>query len=388
MRKILFLFLFFCVNQMTAQEAVLLQIEENNTLLSSLRHQADAEKISNKTGIYLENPEVEYGYAWGNSRETGNKIDFSVMQNFDFPTAYHHLKKLTDSQNEQVDLKYRIERKNILLEAQTIYIQLIYQNALSEQLKRQYDLTTQIAEAYQKRFDKGDANALDVNKAQFDLLNAKKDYYASLIDEDYFLMELQRLNGGKAIIFTEKQFPKDFLPSDFEQWYAEQMKKNLFLESYQREIKISKTNEKLQRSKNLPKFMAGYATEKVLTEQFQGVVVGVSIPLWENKNTIKQIKAQTLAFEQSKYDADMQNYSQTKALYRKAVSLKEIIDDFERFQVSDNTIILLQKALDAGEISLIDFITELGIYYDLVESRLEIEKDFYITLAELKQWEL
>ena len=43
-------------------ERALKSIEENNTSLKALRKQADAEKISNKTDIFLSGPEVEFNY--------------------------------------------------------------------------------------------------------------------------------------------------------------------------------------------------------------------------------------------------------------------------------------------------------------------------------------
>jgi type II secretory pathway pseudopilin PulG len=45
--------------------AVLQQIEENNTSLAALRQQVEAQKLANRTGIYPANPEVEFNCLWG-----------------------------------------------------------------------------------------------------------------------------------------------------------------------------------------------------------------------------------------------------------------------------------------------------------------------------------
>lgn len=370
-----------------AQQSVLVQIEQNNTVLAALRKQADAEKIGNKTGIYLENPEVEFHYLWGNDSET--RTDWAASQSFDFPTAYYHKRKVSDSQNKQVDLKYLIERKDILLEAQSVCIQLIYQNALSIELKKQYDLTLQVADAYETKYKTGDASVLDLNKAKFDLLNAQKDYNASMTEKEFLQSELVRLNGGNPIDFSFTEFPRILLPPDFEGWYAVQKDKNSQLRYYQQEVFLSKQSEKLQRSMNLPKLSAGYMSEKVAAaEHFQGVTVGISIPLFENKNTVKQIKAQTFANKELEIDASLRDYHQSEALYKKVMNLQQILNDFKTYQLSDDTAVLLKKSLDAGEISLIEFITELGIYYSLVKDMLETERDLNLTFTELMQWEL
>ena len=65
---------------------VLTEVEKNNTTLSSIRKNIDADKIGNKTGLLPKNPEAEFNYLWGNPSDIGNRTDFSIKQSFDFPT--------------------------------------------------------------------------------------------------------------------------------------------------------------------------------------------------------------------------------------------------------------------------------------------------------------
>ncbi|MDH8700708.1 cobalt-zinc-cadmium efflux system outer membrane protein [Dysgonomonadaceae bacterium PH5-43] len=367
-----------------SQEHILKQIEENNTLLSSLRSLTEAEKIGNKVGLTPENPEIEFAKMLSGEEVT----ELEVTQSFDFPTTYYQRKKYTDKLNSQSELKYLIERKNILLEAKIICIQLTFSNALAEQLKQQMELTKQISDAYLKRYEVGEVSILDLNKSKYDYLNAQKDYNDVVIERNSLLEELKRLNGGIAINFTNNNFSEIMLPADFEAWYNAQKANNQELLYLNREIAVSKNNEKLQRAINLPKITAGYRMEKLPNVSSHGVILGLSVPLWENRNTVKQIKAQTKAYEQAEADANLQHYHQTKAIYQKAVELQLMTNEFKNFQLSDNTVVLLKKSLDKGEISLIDFILELGIYYELVQNKLEMERDFHLVVAEMEQWNL
>jgi hypothetical protein len=378
----------FCATCVCAQQSVLEQVEQNNTVLSALRKQADAEKVGNKTGIYPENPEVEFNYLWGSQAVAGNRVDFSATQQFDFPTAYHYKRKISDVRNLQVDLKYLTERKNILLEAQMVCIRLIYQNILSREWEERLNHARQIASACQIRFDRGDASALDLNKANYNLLNVQKEYDSSVAEKEFLLAELIRLNGGIPVDYPVFEFPQALLPGDFAQWYDMQAEKNAGLQYLERETALSRDGEKLQRALNLPRFSAGYMSEKVMAERFQGVTVGVSIPLWENKNTVKRIKAQTLANREAETDARLRDRNVAEALYRKALRLQKMAMDYKQNNIPDHTARLLKQALDAGEISLIDYFMEQRIYYELVNNRLEIERDLHLTIAELYQWEL
>ena len=84
-----------------------MEIEKNNTTLSALRKNTEAEKVGNKTGIYLQNPEVEFHYLWGNPSVLGNRTDISIKQTFDFPTAYRYKSQISNARNDQVELEYQ-----------------------------------------------------------------------------------------------------------------------------------------------------------------------------------------------------------------------------------------------------------------------------------------
>jgi hypothetical protein len=387
--KHLFLIGFICcATELVAQPSVLEQIERNNTVLSALRKQAEAEKIDNKTGIYPDNPEVEFHYLWGSPDAPGNRTDFSAVQHFDFPTAYHYKRKVSDTRNHQVELRYLTERKNILLEAEMLCIRLVCYNAYAREWEARLNDARQIADAYRTKFDKGDASILDLNKAKINLLNVRKMYESAVSEKVFFIAELTRLNGGEPLEYADTAFWSAALPLDFEEWYETQKSKNLSLRYFRQETALSVEQEKLQRALNLPKISAGYMSEKVLTEQFRGVVVGVSLPLWENKNTVKRTKAQTAANRATESDAASRSYNESKALYDKALRLQKIAEDYRTTDLPENTAALLKKALDTGEISLIDFMLELDIYYQSVISRHETERDFQLAVAELMQWDL
>ena len=113
---ILILFTGITLNAQTNINSVLTSIEENNTTLKSLRESADAQKLENRTGIYLDNPEVGFNYLWGNPTDIGNRTDLSVSQTFDIPTITGMKSKIADERNGLVEWQYKAERMNILLE--------------------------------------------------------------------------------------------------------------------------------------------------------------------------------------------------------------------------------------------------------------------------------
>ncbi len=137
---------------------------------------------------------------------------------------------------------------------------------------------------------------------------------------------------------------------------------------------------------SLPKFKGGYMSEKVMDEQFQGIAVGLSIPLWQDKNKVKYAKAKKEAVESEIFDAKLQFYNHLQTLYAKANGLqKNVVEYRAELEPLDHSDLLL-KALDAGEINLIDYIMELTIYYESVNKLLQLERDMKKSVARLKQF--
>jgi len=364
-------------------DKVLSQIEKNNTTLSALRKSADAQKVGNKTAIFLKNPEVEFNYLWGNPSAIGNRTDFSIKQSFDFPTAYGYKNQISDIKNEQTELEYRKQQKTVLLQARNICIDLIYTNALKSEYGKRLNHAQNIAKSYKLKFDAGDANVLEYNKAQLNLLNLSNKIELLEIDRTALLSELTRLNGGIAIELADSEIQSQIIPTDFDQWYTQAEQSNPILNWLKQEIQISKKQVSLNKALSLPKVQAGYMSETVVGQQFRGISVGLSIPLWENKNTVKYSKANTIALEAVAADNKVQLYNQLKTLHSKAISLQSNVTEYSSKLQSFNSSDLLKKALDKGEISLIDYIMELSIYYENVNKMLELDRDMNKAVAEL-----
>ncbi|MDR3193928.1 MAG: transporter, partial [Tannerella sp.] len=72
-----------------------------------------------------------------------------------------------------------------------------------------------------------------------------------------------------------------------------------------------------------------------------------------------------------------------QGLYLRAATLHRATEAYRTPLVDLNPSALLQKSLAAGEISLLDYLTELGYYYDTLRQALETERDFRKAFAEL-----
>lgn len=365
---------------------VLKEIEMNNTTLKAYREKANADKIGNKTGINMANPEVEFGYLWGSPSGEGNRVDLNVTQSFDFPTAYRYKTQLSDGKNQQVDMIYDQQKVEILQQARLICVELVYQTKMNKILSDRLKQARELSDAYQKSFDQGNIDVLERNKTKLNLLNAEKALQINEVDLNLSKSELQRLNGGLDI--TEfNRYPDFTFPLNFIEWFAIVKANNPSLRVAEQEVALSRKQEQLTRALNLPKITAGYASERVSGTTFQGVSVGVSIPLWEGKNTVKHQKAQTVALQMQHEDSELQFRNTLKNQYDKAKKLSLLLKEYEDALSVTSSQDLLKMALDKGQLSLINYLLELSVYYETVDKYLETERDYQLAVAELQQWE-
>ena len=375
----------FAQNNMSS---VLSSIEENNTTLKALRESAEADKLENRTGLTLSNPEVGFNYLWGNPGNIGNRTDFSVTQTFDIPTITGMKSKIANERNGLVEWQYKAERMRILLEAKQYCIELIYFNALKKELEIRLQHAKTIAEGYQNRLNSGDANRLEYNKAQLSLSAINGENSRVDVERGALLSQLKRLNGGMDVIMDEYQFSQGQLPLNFDDWYVQAEQKNPILAYIKQEVVVSQKQVSLNKAKGLPTFSAGYMSENVVGQRFQGLALGVTVPLWENKNRVKQANAAVAAAQSREADGKQQFYNQLQIQYNRALGLKNTAETYRKSLATANSTELLKKALDAGEISLLEYMVELSLYYNMVNRTLEAERDYQKALAELSAVEL
>ncbi len=386
--SIIVFFASFSLNAQNSVVTVLKAVEDNNTTLKALKETANAQKLENKTGIYLSNPEVEFNYLWGNPSAIGNRTDFNISQTFDIPTITGMKRKMADERNGLVEWQYKAERMNILLEAKQYCIELIYFNALKKELEIRLQHAETIASGYQNRLNSGDANKLEFNKAQLSLSTITGEMARIDVERNTLLSQLKRLNGGLDISMDDYRFDQEQLPLNFDDWYQQAEQKNPILAYVKQEVLVSQKQVSLTKAKGLPTFSAGYMSENVVGQRFQGLALGVSVPLWENKNRVKQAKTAVVAAQARETDSKQQFYNQLQIQYNRALGLKNTAEAYRKSLTMTNSTELLKKALDAGEISLLNYMVELGFYYNMVNQTLEAERDYQKALAELSAVEL
>lgn len=369
---------------------VLSQIEKNNTALQALRKRTEADQYGYKAERALEAPEVGFDYLWSSPADVGTRKDISVTQSIDVAALAGARGKLANSRTELSDIQYNIERQKILLEAKQLYIRIVYCNAVNAELSSRIARSEQIEAAYRDMQARGETDMIEVNKAHLAYLSQKNALSRNMVERESLLSELQGLNGGEPVEVNASVISTDeVLPADFGAWYAEASQQIPELAFMKKNVDVNAAEARTAKMANYPSLTAGYMAELVKGSNFRGLTLGLSIPIWSVRSKVRQANASCEAAKLEERDAMTKTYNSFKALYDRAKGLQEISAELSSsLAVSTEAMALTEHKLKAGDISLIDNIMELSLYYSLSDEVLATSCDYALALAELYAWNL
>ncbi|MBR2051082.1 MAG: TolC family protein, partial [Bacteroidales bacterium] len=253
--------------------------------------------------------------------------------------------------------------------------------------KQTYDNAVKIADAYQKMMELGECNILDYNKSKMNLANAKNNYDLEMIHYNNLMANLKTMNGGKDIDFQYEDYALVVLPENFDEWYSNVEQSNPVFEQMRQQIAIDQQNVKLKKNEWIPSINIGYGAEIGQDEREHGPSIGLSLPLWHNKGSVKSAKMKAEATEMMLTNEKSMTYNYLSSLFAKAKSLQENIGTLATSLQDFDSQALLLKSFEKGEMNLIDYVMEVEYYQNAMLELYSSQYEMNSILIELKSYE-
>ena len=340
-------------------EVYLQSIEANNKTLLAARKLAEAEQLSAKTGIYLENPEISYDYLNGNNE---NYSEMVVSQAFDFPTAYSHRNKIADINELQANEQYLGLRLNTLNEAVESYARQIIAIRKLNMLRELDSMLYRLQANAERKLELGDANILETNRIRTESAKNKVEVNLLLTNTEALKQKIKTLNGGNDYSVTGTEVISIRLPVITDSVIQQVVKRHPTYSFWNGELNKSEYEIKLQKANSLPKFELGYRQDQSNAGTFNGISAGMSIPLFENKNTVKRAKAQQAYAIEEMWAKQLTIEIELKKLAKEYAIVSSALMEIEEMIAGQNTPGLLIKAYEAGQINYTEFFSEYSSY--------------------------
>ena len=387
----LILLLFACPLPLLAQSGigdVLKSIEANNTTLRAGQQLNQSQKLEARTGKFLPNPSVELNQLWAGGEGGGNAYEFAAVQSFDFPTTYFNKNKLSKLKVAGADYQYAVTRQQVLLKAQQACQEIIYLRKQRALLEKRLQNADQLEQLYRERLALGAANQMEYNKIQLEKVNANNASRRNAAALRAQMELLQSLNGGLPIEFSDTEFPVlPALPA-YEELESAYLAADPNLRNLGSESDAAQQEVKVNRALTLPKFDLGYRRNGGSDANMNGFRIGISIPLWENRNTVRQAKAQAEYAVLNLEDNTQTLKATLHDLYVQAQALQASRDEYAETIALQRTEDLLNRALSTGQISMVDYFVEISLLYDSIQNYLDVEKEYQNVMAQLLQYQL
>lgn len=369
-----------------SMDALLKSVEQNNAQLIAYKKAADAAKTANHAEVVMDDLELGYNRLWGNPTTIGNRHDVSVSQPIDLPTVFGTKSKVAKGKDALADDEYLARRQDVLLEARLCYVDAVYYNALINELQRRCEHASAMSEMQKKQLEAGDINIIDYNNMRLTLSNTSTALTQAKAERDAVMAQLKQLNGGISISVTDTVYTPISLPENFDEWFETVCATAPTIALTRDGMTLGRRQLALAKQGWLPKLSLGYMSEKTVGEQYQGITVGMNLPLWSAGKKVKQAKAEAAAAE-SMHTAAIESlksvlssdYALTKGLIKAATESKANL-------LSNDNTANLQKACKAGEMSTLEYLVSLTSYYDAVDKMLSSEREAQRAYARLTMY--
>lgn len=346
-------------------EEVLSAIAGNNPSLSAYMEDVQAQTFQMKGENVPEDPSVEYSsfYKGGISGESGSEL--IVSQGFDFPTLYAARHKRNELMQASLDKGLENERRKVLLQAKNLCLDIIMYRQIGEILDMQSSIAGELLSLYSKRYETGDASVLEVNKIRMELMGVATAVAENSSALDASCRALTAMNGGREIDFTADWYPLVEEITDPEAAVEEYLSADAAVSSAENAAAAAVKDVSVNRQGWIPKLEIGYRRNTEIREAEHGFIVGGSIPLYSNHRKVAMSKARSAAAHSTLSSVRLQAETEIRTAINDAVRMKAAIEAYDE-PLMRETLELLNKAVEGGEISLIDYFVEAsGIYSNL-----------------------
>lgn len=361
------------VNGAQAQtiDDVLASIAERNLSLRALAADHEATALERQAENVIGGPSLEYSPFFENGKTGLGASELIVSQEFDFPTLYRQRREQVDLEGRVLNSQYAAARNDVLLEARLLCIDIIRANQSIDMLQQRLTDSETILTLLQRRIDAGDATSLEVNKARLTQKAVEQQLAATEADRTALLTRLATLNGGEAIDFGERAFPECTLEPSFDAFAEAALGANADVATAEAALTASDHALAMSRRAWLPTFSVGYRRNTDGPARLNGFMVGAAFPLFSSSAKVKAARARQRAAEQDLEATRRETEEGLRTKYNELLRLQAVLDHSDT-ELLQETLTLLSRALQYGQITALEYYTETADIYEKLQAHIDL----------------
>ena len=365
---------------------VLTQVKQNNTQLKAAGARLDADQKSLKSSNNLPDPEVGGAYLFGKG-PLDDKWEIGISQQVEWPGVYSARSNAADALISALQHGYSAEQLEVLNQARSPCIDIVGYNNLIQFNPGVLDNLNRLFDTYNKALAHGEVSIIDVNKLKIErlLMQQKIDEATSL--RTAAVEQLKGINGGIDIAGAESINTYAPLPLlSLEQHLTQARSSSPLLAKQNALVTAQSKNATATARQALPSRSLGYRHVCEMGDHFNGISMGVSLPVFSNRGKKSAARASVFAAEMDASFTQNTIESNIITCHQRATALKNQIGVYDNALTSTDNIAVLNKALNGGEMSLLNYLQELRYFVEAQAVMLSLQNDYNKTLAQLWQY--
>ncbi|MBQ0056828.1 MAG: TolC family protein [Bacteroidales bacterium] len=371
------------------------EVESNNLSLKAMRHSNAASALDRKADNALGETSVEYSPFFSKGYDGVSSSELIVSQEIDFPTAYASRSRVNAARQTVDELQYMALRRDVMLQAECLLIDLQSAMLSAAVLTSRFHATDSLLNAYERRLALGDASVLEVNRIKLDRMSTRTEIIRNQSLIGNICNEMTALNGGvrPAVIAS---MPKaetldhgsltQLMDAGLDAPSADATLLSANIDVQLAEASLSATSRELSltRQQLLPRLTLGYRRNTEMNEASNGFLLGVSMPLFASSRRTKASRLRQSAAELELQDTRISTEKTHDALSSQLILLRTAIDTYD-VPLMQSMLTLLDKAVAAGQISVIEYFNETDLIYGKLAERIALVNEYRQISAKIKR---
>lgn len=318
--------------------------------------------------------------------------NYSISQEFS-PFQFQAKKELVNANIKNSELELLATKQDIIFQIRQSWNVILYWTAVNELLVKQEEYLQIFVNAATLKLKTGESNLLEKTTAETklqELIQIRKQHEGMILRDKIKLKSI--LNWKEDIVLAERGFtPTKALLAD-----SIYLNQNPTLALATQQIQLTNANKNVEKALRKPDFTAGYFMQSLTGNQdiegvntyyngiprFQGVNIGISIPLFGKASKARIQASETAILVQQKNAEYLRNQLNSQLLQQieEQKVNQSLIDYFTKTALPNSEIISnnAKKAFQNGEIGYVEYLQSL-------ETVLKIQQNYLNALSEFNQ---
>jgi cobalt-zinc-cadmium resistance protein CzcA len=314
---------------------------------------------------------------YGQYNSYRNDLNVTVSQSLAFPTVYMNLAELAKANMQSSELNRDVVKNELIYNVKQTWYQLLFFADRQRLLENQDSIYAEYYRAASVRYKMGESNYLEQITAETQLFEIRNRMFQNKADIDITLQRMAVLiNSRSELVLLDSVLVKRPLVLTRD---STAVSDNPALAYMKQKISVHEKQKKVERSRLLPDWNVGYFNQSLSgyqendqrvsnyygsSNRFQGVMVGVSIPLWARAQAAR-IKAADFGVKiaETQYDVLQRNIEgQYQQLVQEYFKYSNSLTYYEKNLLPQADLILTnaQKAYRSGEINYVEYMSSLN----------------------------